>query len=203
MTSTRRLFIGIALPNEIAEPLHAAVRDCFAPQDAARLRIGAARDFHATLVFLGSVDEAQIPTLCAELKRALEAQRVVELALDGTGAFPSPARARVLWAAAGTARESDTSLDDLQRAAFSAAVAAGVLASDTRADEPFRAHVTVARVRERLRREALGRFLELEFRAPWRVDEVALFESIAGQSPTPRASSVGRYPMIERVRLNE
>jgi 2'-5' RNA ligase len=198
MSSTRRLFIGIALPREIAEALHGAVRDRFAPEDARRLRFTAAADLHVTLVFLGSVDEAAIPTLGAELERAFHSQRVLELALEGTGVFPSLARPRVLWTGVRTIHADDARLAELRRAALDAARAGGVLAPGDPETEPFHPHVTVARVRERLPHDSLRAFLALDFRATWQVDEVWLFESTAG---TARASDAGRYPRIERVRL--
>jgi len=198
MRSTRRLFIGIAPPREIAEALHGAVRDRFAPEDAHRLRFSAAADLHATLVFLGSVDEAALPRLSTELESALRAERVLEVALEGTGVFPSLARPRVLWAGLRATPVGDARLEELRRAALEAARRAGVLAPGDPEAEPLRAHVTVARVRERLPHESLRAFLSLEFHAPWLVEEVALFESTAG---TARASDAGRYSRIERVRL--
>ncbi len=198
MSSTRRMFIGIAPPREIAEALHGAVRDRFAPEEARRLRFTAAADLHVTLVFLGSVDEAAIPRLGTELERALQAERVLELALEGTGVFPSLARPRVLWAGVRTIHVGDLRLEELRRAARDVARAAGVLARADPEAEPFRPHLTVARVRERLPHDSLRAFLSLEFRARWLVEEVALFESTAG---TARASDAGRYPRIERVRL--
>ncbi len=72
------------------------------------------------------------------------------LAVAGAGAFPTPARAQVLW----LGLASDAALDALARRVDDACAASG-LGRETR---PFRAHLTVARLRRgaRVDRAALA-----------------------------------------------
>jgi 2'-5' RNA ligase len=198
MSSMRRLFIGLAPPIEIAEAVQAAVRPCFSAHDAARLRFLAPIDLHVTLAFLGAVDEAAVPRLEDELARAFESRRSLALEIVGTGAFPTLARPRVLWAGIRSPHERDAELGELERAARQAAVSAGVaMLADGNA--PFRPHMTVARLREHLQHGALQRFLALAHCTPWRADELALFES----SAAGERASTQRYVKLRRIRLAE
>jgi 2'-5' RNA ligase len=198
MSSMRRLFVGLAPPIDIAEAIHAAVRQCFSAHDAARLRFLAPIDLHVTLAFLGAVDEAALPRLEVELARMFEARRSVALETAGSGAFPTLARPRVLWAGIRSPRDRGAELGELERAARQAAVSAGVATADS-GDAPFRPHTTVARVREHLQHGALDRFLALDHCSPWRAGEVALFESAAAGE----RARVQRYVKLRRIRLTD
>ena len=57
-----------------------------------------AEAIHATLKFLGEVEEARVPDLVRSLGEAVTGARVVTLVVKGAGAFPDPHRPRVFWA---------------------------------------------------------------------------------------------------------
>ena len=98
-------------------------------------------NFHLTLKFLGPVDAERLATLTETLASAAAACPSFPLEIRGLGAFPSPARPRVLWAGieagAAPAAMLATRLDE--------ALATLGFAREARAFSP---HVTLGRVRQ-------------------------------------------------------
>ena len=87
--------MAIALPAVAAGELDSAV----APLRPAwpELRWTGRDAWHLTLAFLGEVDEKLIGRLGTRLERAAARHAPLSLSLGGAGAFPTAARARVLW----------------------------------------------------------------------------------------------------------
>ena len=81
-----------ALVDVLAEPVQA-----LAPL-AGLLRLAEVDHVHLTLHFLGSVEERRVVGLVVRLRRAMAGASGFDVAVQGVGAFPSLARARVLWA---------------------------------------------------------------------------------------------------------
>jgi len=131
-----RLFAALELPREAVAVLAAV------PFDEETWRRVAPESLHATLAFLGATDPALVP----ELGAALESVDGVapRLALGGALLLP-PRRARVLAVALA---DPDGTLAALQRDVSAALAATGAYDAERRA---FRAHVTVGRLRPRMR----------------------------------------------------
>jgi len=108
----------------------------------------AADNLHVTLKFLGDTDEAHVPALLDALGTAAAGTAAFEVAVRGLGAFPSPLRARVVWAGL----EEPPVLGELAGRVDAALAALGV----PRESRPFSAHVTLGRVREPRRNLALA-----------------------------------------------
>ena len=88
----------------------------------------------------------------AALDRAVAGVAPFTLAIDGLGAFPTPARARVVWAGVGAGRDEMRAVAgrvDHELAAIGFAAE----------DRPFSPHVTLGRVREPKRNERLAEAL--------------------------------------------
>ena len=94
---------------------------------------------HLTLKFLGNVDAAVIPCLVESVQAAVGGSGPFRLTLGSLGAFPNPARARVVWVGLDGAVDA---LLDLQRRVEQAATAMG-FAEEQR---PFAPHLTLGRV---------------------------------------------------------
>ncbi len=178
-----RAFIGISL-DEAA--LGAAAR----AMDAVRARPGGDRvrwvrpeGLHVTLRFLGTIEAERAPVLAHQVGRAVAGCEPFELCLGALHAFPSPRRPRVVALAV----DPEAPLCEL-----AAAVERGVVASGFEPEErPFRAHLTLGRLRD-------GRTPDLsgidELRAASPVREVVLFESRLGRGGS-------RYFALERMPL--
>jgi RNA 2',3'-cyclic 3'-phosphodiesterase len=134
-----RLFVALDLPAEARREL-ARFRDAAA--DPAVWRPLDDASFHVTLAFLGHRPEGDV-ALAAEVLAGLAGRAALPLAL-GEGLLLPPRRGRVLT----VALVDDGALAELQAEVSAGLAAAGVYTPEAR---PFRAHVTVARIRPRAR----------------------------------------------------
>ncbi len=113
-----RLFVAVTPPPAALAELDAAVaglRDGWP-----RLRWAGQDRWHVTLAFLGEVAEERLDDMGHRLERAATRHHGLRLRIGRGGAFPSPAKARVLCA---HIDGDPQALSDLQRLA--ASVAAG------------------------------------------------------------------------------
>ncbi len=172
-----RLFVAIVPPAAALDEIEAAA----APLRPGRpdLRWTSHAAWHVTLAFLGQVNDAAAARLMPRLERAARRHVVLGLAFGGAGAFPSGARARVLW----------TGLRGDHRAM--AALAASVSAGARRAgapppDEgrPFLPHLTLARCRAPADVRPLVAALAGFAGTPWIADRIQLIRSYPGPRPT-------------------
>ncbi len=97
-------------------------------------------NLHFTMRFLGEITQAQATDADERLKRRPPAGAVVEV--RGMGAFPNPGRPNVVWV--GVSPEDERLVAPI--AAFVNQSLEGIGEKD---DRPFKAHVTLARVRSR------------------------------------------------------
>jgi len=171
--SERRLFVGIFPPEELAARVHAAVSPVLRSAD---FRIVPADEIHLTLRFLGPTPEEEIPGLVESLRRSASTARRPDIRVAGSGAFPDPLDARILWAG----------IDDPGNRLARLAAAIGE-------SKPYVPHLTVARCRGVRAPKA---FLDLALDLPWTPDEVVLVES------RPGSSGPDRFPRIEAFRLS-
>lgn len=95
---------------------------------------------HLTLRFLGDTPADRLPGLQEALAFAAAASRALRFTVQGAGAFPGPARPRVLWAGV----RGGEDLAGLRRRVEEAVRGLGWPAEN----RPFRAHVTLARARD-------------------------------------------------------
>jgi len=148
-----------------------AVEQTLAP--ARKAMVGprwAGRDqWHVTLQFLGSV--ATLAPVVDGLAAAVAKLEPFRFQLGGSGAFPNPGRARVVWIGASEGADS--------MAGLAGAVTGGLTPLGYEAEaRPFRSHLTVARLRDpgdvTPALAALGGDLVGE---AWNVEEIVLYHS--------------------------
>ena len=182
-----RLFVAVPLPGPARAAVEALVaRVRLAPEPAQ----GQRRDtqdvrwvrmdgLHLTLRFLGPTDPAQLPRARSAVTAAAAGVASFEMGLAGAGAFPNPARPRVLWLGLGRGLEALEALS----VRLSRALADCGWPHD---DRPVRPHLTLARsdgvaagslVAGRLLAAAVN--LDLT----WTADRIVLFESQTGGGP--------------------
>ena len=179
-----RAFVAVFPPPEVREAL--ALAACGLPVTG-KMRLTPPANVHLTLKFLGDVPREDL----AEVAEALEALRgrhePFEAGISGFGAFPSPRKARVLWAGIGEgaaelralARDVEESLEPL---------------GFEREDRTYVPHLTLGRAR--------GRPVALEtVESPspvpgFFVRHVELMESVLGGAGAAY-STLGAYPLSE------
>ena len=164
---TTRLFAAVIPPETVLDSLDAFVeprRDAdpdlrWAPRD----------NWHLTLAFFGDVPDDRIEPLQA----ALDGVRCDEfrLTLDGSGAFPDPAQARVLYHAV---TDGSAELSALARRVRTAADRVGVPSDNAK----HRPHLTLAR---RRRPGELTRWLRIVDSFPPQSFEVAGFVLVSSE----------------------
>jgi 2'-5' RNA ligase len=183
---TMRLFVAI-------EPSAAAVAELEAVTAPLRpswpgLRWTGTDAWHVTLAFLGEVAEDVVPALNTRLERAAHRHPALGLSIEGAGAFPGPARARVLWAGI---RTDQAALTALTRSVSAGARRVGAMAGEE--GRRYRPHLTLARCREPVDVgvivEALGGFAG----SPWTARRIHLIRSRLHE--TPRHVSIGSWPL--------
>jgi RNA 2',3'-cyclic 3'-phosphodiesterase len=171
---TYRLFIAAELPPAVKEVLKGAQM---------RLRQGnppvkwvAPGAMHLTLKFLGETQTGRVPGIVAAMRSALEGRGPIGLRLEGAGAFPKLSRPSVVWAGVG----GETA--ELARAAADLDAALAALGFP-RENRPFRAHLTLGRVRREASADQLERLGSAVYALPrldsvaWTVERVVLFRS--------------------------
>jgi 2'-5' RNA ligase len=95
---------------------------------------------HLTLKFLGDVEETELPEVVAAVRRASSRVSTFGFETRALGAFPSPARARVLWLGVEPVRE----LLALQGAVEGELAELGF----ERERRRYRPHITLGRIRD-------------------------------------------------------
>jgi RNA 2',3'-cyclic 3'-phosphodiesterase len=139
MRETTRTFIAIPIPDPIGQQL-AGWQQVLAPEIPG-CRWVESQPLHITLAFLGDVRNRDLNDLCLAVAAAAEPSGRFELNVEGLGAFPSPARPRVVWA--GITAADLGPLGTLRESVVRAAMKAGYRPDDPR----FHPHVTLGRIR--------------------------------------------------------
>lgn len=131
-----RLFVAVPIGEELRRALGSAVAEWRTDTTLPELRWMDPFAWHVTLAFLGSVGAASVPRVVEHLATVAEAHPAFMATTGGLGAFPTRARARVLWYGV------EVEKGGLPRLAADVAAVLGLEAS-----RPLRPHLTLARAR--------------------------------------------------------
>jgi len=187
-----RMFVAVVPPEQALEDL----AEFLAPRQEAGpgFRWTVPEQWHLTLAFMAQVADRHLDDLQNRLTRAAGRRAPFDTTLAGGGAFPNPARAKVLFAGVETADPGGAvELERLATGARAAATKAGADAEGGR----FHPHVTLARLGRPVEVNRWMRVLET-YRGPvWRVREIALIASHLGEGPRRRP----RYELVETFAL--
>jgi len=136
-----RLFVAIDPSAEQQEQLHRLQRDLSGSLDGVKWIPPAG--LHLTLKFLGEQEQDLLPVIMEAMEEAAPAVAPFTLQFGRIGVFPSPQRARVIWT--GVTAGADE-IDTLAHSLEAALVGKGFLAER----RPFKAHLTLGRIRRPL-----------------------------------------------------
>jgi 2'-5' RNA ligase len=181
-----RLFIAIPLPPDVASRAFSVLADMTG------LRRVEPELMHLTLAFLGSTPDERLDLVVEAVRAGARARAAFEIVIDHAGRFPNSGSPRVAWLGISAGADDATALARTVREAL----AARSLSFD---EKPFRAHVTLGRVREQATKEearAIGAALDAVKMSPLRfpAEAVHVIES--------RVSSKGpRYTSRAQVAL--
>ena len=142
-----RLFIAVNFEETVLDAIEAALGDF--PIRRPPWRWANRTTWHVTLKFLGDTDAAAVEAIGAVLADVAARHGSFDVALGALGGFPNLYRPRVLFYDVESGAEAMESIcEDINR---SLANQLGIRAET----KPFRAHVTVARVKTRIGRPAV------------------------------------------------
>ncbi|GAB6908498.1 conserved hypothetical protein [Desulfosarcina cetonica] len=172
MSQTLRAFIAIPLPEAVI---------AFLRQIQQRLRSTSMNvrwvrpeNIHLTLKFLGEIDRSKVPAIAVQLDESSAATASFSLFAQGCGVFPNFRRARVLW----VGLKGDLQpLGGLQTMVDAALEKIGY----ERENRPFRAHLTIGRVRQRIDADSVRvsmAALQNMTSTPFIVEQVRLYQSV-------------------------
>ena len=137
--------------------------------------------------------ERKVDDLVERLGRAAARRTSFETRVAGGGAFPNPARSKVLYAGLDLTDAARTELDRAATGARAAATRAGLEADGKR----FRPHLTVAWIGRPTDTTNWVRLLEGYAGPVFTVDRIALVASFLGEGPRNRP----RHEVVEEFAL--
>ena len=131
----------------IAVDLGKAIRDrCVALQETLA-RAGAEckwvepENLHVTLLFLGEVEDRDVPALCKAVAEVCARQAAFGVSVESAGCFPNPRRPRVVWVGVGEGAPELVALHDALEPPLLA------LGCYRREERRYTPHITLGRVR--------------------------------------------------------
>ena len=171
MSEKIRAFIAIPLPESILKAISAAQEKL--RRTGLGIRWVRPEGIHLTLKFLGNISPTDVSHVESAIEKATRAFRPFTLKAKGIGVFPDFRRPRVIWL--GITGDLEI-LHALQRDLESELKSHGF----EKEKRPFKGHLTLGRIRNRLDRDKLSKALqELEDfeTGSFRADSVVLFRS--------------------------
>ncbi|HEY0426933.1 MAG TPA: RNA 2',3'-cyclic phosphodiesterase [Pyrinomonadaceae bacterium] len=186
----KRVFVAIDVSDEARRRVSAYSETL--RREFPHLRAGweKAEKLHLTLKFLGDANEGQLNNLSETVGKIAGQISTFKLEIGGTGVFPSPRNARVLWLGVKDEKGSLLKMSEILEGE-SAKIG---FRPETR---NFKAHLTVARLREPNNAVEIARkHLQNEFEpVEFEVSEIVIYES--------KLQSTGSiYSIVSKYELN-
>jgi len=159
---------------------------------SADVRWVSSEKMHLTLKFFGNIEESRIDSIFEAIKGPVRGAKPFQISVRGTGAFPSLKGPRVIWMGL---VDREGVLIPLQKEVEVSLEKVGF----EREDRPFRAHLTLGRVRSNRGKEELIRKVEKyreEEIGEFQVEKIILFKSdLAPSGPI--------YTLLKEIKLGE
>ena len=171
-----RAFIALHISEQARQVLERTIPE-LADTTGRQVRWVDPSGIHLTLKFLGNIPSSRVGELLEAIEKSCREHSSFSLSLSGLGVFPNRDRPRVLWAGVGGDLNALASLQDDVETAMTGA-------GFQRERRPFRAHLTIGRVRDGAtpgQRRAIGEAVSsatLPPVEPWQVGAAHLVKSI-------------------------
>jgi 2'-5' RNA ligase len=181
----------------LAIDLGKSIRDrCLALQDTlarggAEVKWVEEENLHLTLLFLGEVEDRELPALCRAVADCCAGHDAFSLSVESVGCFPNPRRPRVVWVGVGAGAAEVCALHDALEPPLLE------LGCYRREDRPYTPHITLGRVKGDRPTDALAAALARQ--AKWRGGETAVREVRVLSSELRPEGPV--YTLLSRAKL--
>jgi 2'-5' RNA ligase len=166
-----RTFVAITLHGS----LHETIGDIIDKLSASNAKVKwvEPENVHLTLKFLGNVEEERLPEVYEACERAAKGAGPIDLEMRALGCFPDVKNPRIVWL--GIERGADV-VKQLQERVESELRAIGF----PKEDRPFRAHLTLGRVKGKQKLAVLCRLLDEKrniFVGSMRAEKISVMKS--------------------------
>jgi 2'-5' RNA ligase len=184
-----RTFIAIALDDAVRARLVALQEEL--AQAAPDVKWTEPENLHVTLLFLGEVDDRDLPGVCRAAQAAVRATPAFSVTVEGAGCFPNPRRPRVLWVGLGPGQENVVAIHDALEAPLLD------LGCYRREERQYTPHITLGRVKGERANDQLAPTLATH--RAWSAGEQPVSEiHVMGSHLTPHGPE---YTVIGRAKL--
>ena len=190
MTDEWRTFVAIELPDQVRAQLqkHATeVREVVPEASASWSR---PEKVHLTLKFFGNVPTEKLPLISDAASRVAKNHPSFQIRIGGTGVFPKPSRAQVLWIGVDDPSGRLSALQGRLEEEFASEGFA-------KEDRAYRPHLTVARIRKP---EGARRLAETHLQMRFKQTQITVNEFVVFRSELNSKGS--RYTAISRHELS-
>src|SRR5262249_16766544 len=146
---------------------------------------------HVTLLFLGEVEDRDIPDVCRVVGQQTEKHSAFPMSIEGAGSFPSVRRPRILWIGIGEGtRELCALHDSLEPPLLK-------LGCYLREERKYTPHITLGRVRSARPPDLLAEALSKQ--AGWQGGQTTVTEiQVLSSELTPQGPA---YTILSRAKL--
>jgi 2'-5' RNA ligase len=148
-------------------------------------------NLHVTLLFLGEVDEREVPAVCRAVGEGARGQAPFVMSVETAGCFPTPRRPRVLWVGVGEGAQPLCALHDALEERLLE------LGCYRREERPYTPHITLGRVKSDRPTDALAAALAKQ--AGWKGGEVSVREVLVLSSKLTPKGPV--YTVMSRAKF--
>ena len=148
-------------------------------------------NLHFTLLFLGEVEDKDLPAVCEAVADAVTAHSSFMMSVEGAGCFPNARRPRILWVGVGKGAQEVCAIHDAIEAPLLD------LGCYRREERRFTPHLTMGRVRSEGPADNLATALAKH--AAWKGGETTVHEILLmGSQLEPNGP---RYTVLSRAKL--
>jgi 2'-5' RNA ligase len=150
-------------------------------------------NLHVTLLFLGEVDERDVPAVCRAVGGGCAGLEPFALSVEKVGCFGNPSRPRTIWAGVGAGAAELIALHDALEAPLLE------MGCYRREDRAFTPHLTLGRVKSNRPNERLAQALTKQ--ASWHGGETEVDEVLVMSSELRPQGPV--YAVLSRAALGD
>ena len=140
-TKPLRAFLAITFPPNIIRALTQVMKNMQTSLATKAVRWEKEENLHITLRFIGNMDPKNLEQLSANIQAQLKAIDPFTMTIGAASLFPSPKKPRVIAMVVEPLEKLQPLADALDRAVVNTGF--------TKADHPFRGHLTIARIKAR------------------------------------------------------
>jgi 2'-5' RNA ligase len=148
-------------------------------------------NLHVTLLFLGEVDDREIPSVCSAVAECGARQPAFQMTIERTGCFPNARRPRILWIGVGQGTQELCAMHDALESPLLE------LGCYRREERPYTPHITLGRVKSDRPTDKLA--VALAKHAGWKGGETLVRHVLVMSSELTPKGPV--YTVLSRAKL--